>query len=245
LGPSDPPPYLASGEGAESPYLFVCDHAGRTIPACLDSLGMELSQMDRHIAWDIGAGGVAVRLGEILGAFVIRQTYSRLVVDCNRAVGSDDMFPVLADGAAAPRNEGLDEVGRQARLDAIYTPYHDRIAAEIDARAGRPTVVVSVHSFTPAMSGVSRPWHIGVLHDGTSNGSLKMLELLRAETDLVVGDNEPYAMDEVDYTIPHHAITRGLPYLELEIRQDLITEPEGQDRFAALLARLLPLAFAA
>jgi predicted N-formylglutamate amidohydrolase len=245
LGPSDPSPYLASGAGAESPYLFVCDHAGRTIPACLDSLDMEVSQMDRHIAWDIGAGEVASRLGEALGAFVIRQTYSRLVVDCNRAVGRDDMFPVLADGAAVPGNEGLDDPGRQARLDAIYTPYHDRIAAELDARASQPTVVVSVHSFTPAMNGAGRPWHIGVLHDGTSAGSLKMLELLRAEPDLVVGDNQPYAMDGVDYTIPHHAIARGWPYLELEIRQDLIAAPEGQDRFAALLARLIPQAFAA
>lgn len=241
----DPPPFVACNKGAESPYLFVCDHAGRAVPACLDSLGLEASQFYRHIAWDIGAGAVARLLGEKLDAFVIRQGFSRLVVDCNRTAGRPDMFAALADGVRVPGNEGLGEAGRAARLDEIYRPYHDAIAAELDARAARGlrSVVVSVHSFTPLFEGFDRPWRVGVLHDGTSEASKAMLRLLRAEPGMVVGDNQPYAMDGIDYTIPRHAIGRGLPYLELEIRQDLIADEAGQIWFADLLARLIPRAF--
>ena len=145
-----------------------------------------------------------------------------------------------------PGHLDLDAAARQGRLDEIYAPYHDRIASELDARAARalPTAVVSVHSFTPVFGGVARPWRMGVLHDRASASSQAMLALLAAEPGMVVGDNEPYAMDAVDYIIPRHAIARGLPYLELEIRQDLIADPAGQAQFADLLARLIPLAFA-
>jgi predicted N-formylglutamate amidohydrolase len=129
-----------------------------------------------------------------------------------------------------------------ARLDAIHTPYHAAIAAELDRRAalGLPAILISIHSFTPVFQGHVRPWHMGVLHDGGSPTSLRALEALRAEPGLVIGDNEPYAMDGIDYTIPLHAIARGLDYLELETRQDLIANAEGVARFADLLERVLP-----
>ncbi len=245
LGPNDPPPTIVQNSGARTPYLLVCDHAGRRIPASLDSLGLGEAALARHIAWDIGAAEVASALGSALGAFAIQQVYSRLVVDCNRGPGRTDLMAATADGEDISGNRDLAPAGAAARMAEIHAPYHARISAELDRRAqdGQAAALVSIHSFTPVFQGHERPWHMGVLHDGGSAASRAMLALLRAEGDLVVGDNQPYAMDGIDYTIPRHAIARGLPYLELEIRQDLIEDPAGQAAFAARLARLIPRAF--
>ena len=143
-----------------------------------------------------------------------------------------------------PGNAGLSAADRQARIDQIARPYHARIARELDVRAarGQPTILVSLHSFTPSMGGVDRPWRYGVLHMGDSPFSRAVLGRLRAELGELAGDNEPYTMDGTDFTIPFHARPRGLDYLELEIRQDLIADPSGQRAAAALLTRLLPAA---
>lgn len=234
-------PAIVTNQGAAGPVVIVCDHAGRAVPTRLQSLGLPPEAFDRHIAWDIGAGEVSRRLGEALGACVIRQTYSRLVVDCNRAPDRSDLIVETSDGATIPANAALGVADRAARLKEIHEPYHLRIAAELDRRAmaSVPTAMVAVHSFTPELNGQARPWTVGVLHMGDSALSHTMLDLLAKEDSLVVGDNQPYVMDEVDYTIPRHAQARGLDYLEIEIRQDLIADPEGQSRITALLARLL------
>ncbi|MGC1301608.1 MAG: N-formylglutamate amidohydrolase [Caulobacteraceae bacterium] len=238
---TDPAPVHVQNSGAESPFLLVCDHAGREIPSRLGRLGLTPAEMERHIAYDIGAAALAEQLAARLGACLIRQTYSRLVIDCNRDPARADAIVTLADGAVVSGNLELDAIARQSRIDAVHTPYHQTIAAELDARAtaGVPTSLVLIHSFTPAMNGFTRPWQVGVLHQGNAL-SLAALELLSAEPGLTVGDNEPYAMDNVDYTAPIHAQARGLEYLELETRQDLIAERSGQAWFADLYARLLP-----
>jgi predicted N-formylglutamate amidohydrolase len=151
--------------------------------------------------------------------------------------------PRSATGQWFPGNANLSPADRQARIDQVARPYHDRIAEELDARAarGQRTVLVSLHSFTPSMGGVDRPWHYCVLHEGSSPFSDAMLARFRAQfPDHLVGDNEPYAMDGTDFTVPFHAIGRGLDYLELEIRQDLLADAAGEQAAAALLARLLP-----
>ena len=146
----------------------------------------------------------------------------------------------MADGAAVAANLNLSSDARLGRIAAIHTPYHAAIAAQLDARAARgaPTALVLIHSFTPAMDGVARPWQVGVLHQGNAL-SLAALGWLQARPGLTVGDNEPYAMDHIDYTAPVHAQRRGLEYLELETRQDLIADEAGQDRFAELYAEML------
>ena len=243
LDAGEPAPVAVDNSGAASPFLFVCDHAGRAVPHRLANLGLAPEAFDRHIAWDIGAGAVAAGLGAALDACVIRQRYSRLVIDCNRAPGRADLVVETSDGLPIPGNQGLSRVEIETRIAEIHRPYHAAIAAELDARAARglTTLLVLVHSFTPALAGgPPRPWHMGVLHAGNSAASKAMLDLLRQEGDLVVGDNEPYAMDEVDYTAPLHAGARGLDYLELEIRQDLIADPAGQANFVQRLARLAP-----
>ena len=242
LSQADPPPFRVLNPGGAAPFLIVCDHAGRCVPQALGALGAPAEAFERHIALDIGAEGVSVRLAEALGACAVVQTYSRLVVDCNRTPGTGAVCAV-SDGTPIPGNADLSPEAVRSRIEAIFTPYHQAIAEQLDAR-GEGVVVVSVHSFTPRLGdGLDRPWGYGVLHAGDSPFSAAMLALLTAEAGLPVGDNQPYAMDGTDYTVPLHAGGRGLDYLELEIRQDLIDTPEGQARAAALLARLLPLAY--
>ncbi len=238
---------LALNPGAASPFLLLGDHAGREIPASLAGLGLPGAELDRHIAWDIGIAAYGALLSQALDAAFIRQRFSRLVIDCNRNPGRPDAIPEVSDGAAIPGNQHLSPADRAARDAEVARPYHAAIAAELDQRAGRglPTTLIALHSFTPRMIGFDRPWRFGVLHAHNSPYSRAVLARLRAEFgEAVVGDNQPYKMDEVDFTIPHHAGGRGLDYLELEVRQDLLADPAGQAEIAAIVARLLPAALA-
>lgn len=231
--------------GAASTFLLVGDHAGRAIPRALGDLGVPAPEMDRHIAWDIGVQGLGERLSERLDATFVAQRYSRLVIDCNRDPARADAVPEVSDGTDIPGNLDLALPERTARISEIFAPYHGAIAHQLDARAGRPTVVVALHSFTPHMRGHDRPWRFGVLHLEDSAFCRAVLARLRAEPDLApLGDNEPYRMDGTDFTVPHHAIRRGLDYVELEVRQDLMADPAGQAAVAERLARVLPLALA-
>lgn len=242
MGQNDSDPVIAHNLGRFSPWLIVCDHAGREVPAALGDLGLQADAFERHIAWDIGAGALALLLGQALDAPVIRQRYSRLVIDCNRAPERADAIPEVSDGTIIPANAGLSEADRAERVRAVHTPYHAAIEKAVNARlaANLLPALLSVHSFTPQLSGgVPRPWRYGVLHDRRSRLSNAALARLAAEGE-VVGDNQPYAMDDIDYTAPRHAIARGLEYLELEVRQDLIADEAGQTAIAAQLARLLP-----
>ncbi len=201
-------------------------------------MGASPDAFERHIAWDIGAGALANRLAHSLNACVIQQTYSRLVIDCNRNPERADAIVEVSDGTLIPANANLTSAEVSARVEMIHAPYHARIAAELNLRAdkGLETVVVAIHSFTPRMNGLARPWQVGVLHLGNSRVSQAMLASLANEAELIVGDNEPYAMAGIDYTVPLHAIGRGLDYLELEVRQDLIGDESGQAVWSARLA---------
>lgn len=246
LGAEDPAPVTVESAGARGPFLIVVDHAGRRVPEALADLGLPEDELSRHIAWDIGAAAVARELGRRLEACVIRQTYSRLVIDCNRDPVRADSIVLASDGASVPGNQDLSSDQRERRRAEIFAPYHAAIAAELDARtaAGLSTVLVCVHSFTPVMAGFERPWRHGILHLGQSAFSRAMLAQLVAHSESPVGDNEPYAMNDVDFTAPHHAIGRGLDYVELEINQTLIGTAAGQGSQAAFLAPLLTRALA-
>ena len=236
---------IAQNAGAESPFVLIADHAGQEIPLNLNNLQLSHSERRRHIALDIGVSGLGPILSNDLGACLIAQRYSRLVIDCNRNPSRRDAICEVSDGTVVPGNLELKPEERQARIDAIFTPYHDAIDAELDARGDRPTVMVALHSFTPSMAGHARPWRYGVLHLGASPFSDAMLARLRAAFGPeVVGDNQPYRMDDIDYSIPRHAIGRGLDYLELEVRQDLMADAAGEAAVAAQIAPLLRAALA-
>jgi predicted N-formylglutamate amidohydrolase len=239
LGPIAP--VHQSNAAGRSPFLLTCDHYGRLIPPSLGDLGLAEDELRRHIAWDIGIAGVAERLAGMLGAHLIAQRYSRLVIDCNRPPGVKSSIPILSEATTIPGNEGLSHEMAAARRRAIFDPYHRCIEETITRRLheNRPTVLVALHSFTPVYAGIARPWHIGTLyHRGKALPPL-LLHALRAEGDLVVGDNEPYAVsDQTDYTIPVHGEARGLVNSGIEIRQDLIADEAGQMQWAERLARI-------
>jgi predicted N-formylglutamate amidohydrolase len=181
-----------------------------------------------------------------LNAAVILQTYSRLVIDCNRDPKVPSSIPEISEDTEIPGNRTLDEADRAARVDAIFRPYHNAIAAALDRRAAadRASVLVALHSFTPVFKGVGRPWHAAVLYNRDPRLAHSLFQLLSAEDGLVVGENEPYAVSDLsDYTVPVHGERRGLAHVEIEIRQDQITDPAGQTAWAERLARLLPAAY--
>jgi predicted N-formylglutamate amidohydrolase len=248
LDPDEPNPVTLANEIGRSIFFLTCDHAGRAIPRRLARLGLPEADTKRHIAWDIGIGEVGRQLARLLDAAVILQTYSRLVIDCNRNPKVLSSIPEISETTEIPGNRALVEAARAARIEAIFRPYHDTIAAALDRRAaaGGTSVLVALHSFTPVFKGVARPWHAAVLYNRDARLAHPLLKLLSAEDGLVVGDNEPYAVSDLtDYTVPVHGERRGLPHVEIEIRQDLIAEPAGQTLWAERLARLLPAAYSA
>jgi predicted N-formylglutamate amidohydrolase len=241
LGSADVPPVHEVNAEGRSPFLLTCDHYGRLIPPALGDLGLPASELTRHIAWDIGIAGVAEALSKQLDAHLIAQRYSRLVIDCNRPPEAPGSIPLISEATTIPGNEGLLHDAVEARREAIFDPYHRRIKGAIERRLREaiPTVLVSLHSFTPVYAGIARPWHVGTLYHRDTKLPALLLKLLRAEAGLVVGDNEPYAVsDETDYTIPIHGEARGLMNSGIEIRQDLIADRAGQSEWADRLARI-------
>ncbi len=239
LGAGEPSPVDVFNLEGGSPIFLVCEHAGRRIPRALGDLGLSERDRRRHIAWDIGAAAVSKALSERLDAALITQTYSRLVCDCNRETHVESFIPTISERTRIPGNDGLSAFERQARTDEIYRPLHERIALELDRRmaAGRPTVFVSVHSFTPVFMDVARQMHLGLLYDLDPRMAHLVGSVLRADGRHPIADNEPYALDQTrDYTVPEHGERRGIPSLEIEIRQDLIETADGQAAWADLLA---------
>ena len=246
LAADEPKPVTVHNAGGRSPLLIVADHAGNRIPRALGTLGVSDSERARHIGWDIGIAPVCRLLADALDACLIQQNYSRLVIDCNRPPGSETSMPVISELTPIPGNIGLSEADKAARISEVFQPYHDAIAIELDRRklSGLPVALIAMHSFTPLDKGVARPWHAGVLYNRDARFAQRLRLLLEQETHLVVGDNEPYSVDDfTDHTIPVHGERRALHHIAIEIRQDLIGAEAGQIEWAERLARLLPVAY--
>ncbi len=242
LETGDPPAVRIINPQGRSPFLLIGDHAGNLIPRRLETLGLSEADRARHIAWDIGVGALGEALAARLDAVFVRQTFSRLVIDCNRDPQAADAVPEASDGTAIPGNAGLSEAARAARVAAIHAPYQQAITSEIARRAeeGLETILVSLHSFTAALAGQgARPWHIGVLHDGRNDGfARRLLAGLMGAPGLIVGDNEPYRMDATDHTVPRHAFP-ALAYVELEVAQWRLGTAAEIDGWSERLAPLL------
>jgi predicted N-formylglutamate amidohydrolase len=246
LAADEPAPVSVHNANGQSPFLLVADHAGNLIPRALGRLGVAEAELRRHIAWDIGIAGLGRLLADALDATLIQQNYSRLVIDCNRSLEVASSIPDISEHTPIPGNAGVSEADRAVRAVEIFWPYHNRIEAELDRRrqAGRATALIPLHSFTPVFKAVARRWHVGVLYNRDPRFAQHLKALLDAEKELTVGDNEPYTVnDATDYTVPAHAERRGLHHVLIEIRQDLITDEDGQRQWAQRLARLLPLAY--
>ena len=246
LAADEPAPVTVSNADGKSPFLLVADHAGKLIPRALGTLGLGEADRARHIAWDIGIAGVGRLLADALDAPFIRQNYSRLVIDCNRPPGTPTSIADISEHTPIPGNVDLGEANREARAREVFWPYHGRIEAEIERRrqAGRPVILISLHSFTPLYKDETRPWHAAVLYNRDPRLANRLKALLNSEKEFTIGDNAPYAVtDATDYTIPVHAERRGLDHVLIEIRQDLIADANGQRAWSERLTRLLPQAY--
>lgn len=243
LAEHDPLPTRIINPGGTSSFLLIGDHAGNAVPAGLASLGLDRVALARHIGWDIGIAQLGERLSGALDAVFVAQRYSRLVIDCNRNPDAADAVPPVSDTTPIPGNRALTSFDRGRRIAAIHTPYQQAIADEIARRstAAQPTILIALHSFTPALAGAPdstpRPWHVGILHDrGETRFACALRDVLARDPALVVGDNEPYRMDRIDYTVPRHAYPARLSYAEIEVRQDLLATPAGCADWSARLA---------
>lgn len=248
LGPEDPPAFSVHNEKGRAPLLLLCDHASKVVPKSLAGLGLPASALERHIGWDIGGLDAARELSTMLDAPLVASGYSRLVIDCNRWPGGEGSIPEVSDGTPVPANEGLTAEHVEARAHACFWPYHQEVDRQLDrmTTAGRPICLLVVHSFTPAMKGFQRPWHVGVLWNDDPRLPAPLLAELRRDPALVVGDNEPYsARASYEYTLTAHARPRALPHCSLEIRQDLMATPEDARSWGKRLAPAIQAAVAA
>ena len=242
LGADEPGAFQEFQTAGRSDFLIVVDHAGARIPRMLADLGLPQAELRRHIAWDIGALAVARGVAQILDAPLLSQTYSRLVIDCNRDPKVPSSIPRISELCEIPGNCALSAAQINARRAEIFDPYHGRIRELIDARIaeGRRVILVAQHTMTDVYKGLRRNMHAAVLYNRDRRFAGPVLEMLRRDPDLLVADNEPYFVsDETDYTIPHHGEARALPHVEIEIRQDLVSDENGQAEWAARIARAL------
>ncbi|MDS4032153.1 MAG: N-formylglutamate amidohydrolase [Candidatus Contendobacter sp.] len=243
LGPGDPPPFTLFNPEGQASLVLVCDHASNAIPAALGQLGLGPEALSQHIAWDIGAARVTRWLAARLDAPAVLGGYSRLVIDCNRSPGDPTSIAEISDDIVIPGNQAVNDTQADQRLNEVFWPYHHAITQALAHRwrhgHGRAPALIAIHSFTPTMNGFERPWHLGVLWNRDPRLAEPLIARFRADPELCVGDNEPYSGREVGFTMDTHGGAAGLPHVEIEIRQDLIADEAGGERWAAVAGEAL------
>lgn len=242
LEADEPGPFLSAGRNGSSNFVIIVDHASPRIPRQLADLGLPAGELRRHIAWDIGSLAVGREVAAALDAPLVAQNYSRLVIDCNRDPAVASSIPQVSEATSIPGNIGLTSAQIAARRAEIFEPYHAYVSALLDERqaAGRHTIIVAQHTMTDAYLGVARPMHAAIMYNRDRRFAVLVRQELQRESGLIIAENEPYFVsDESDYTIPHHAEKRGLPYVAIEIRQDLVADPAGQTAWARRVERAL------
>jgi predicted N-formylglutamate amidohydrolase len=236
---NEPSPCGTSNVSKESPWVFLCEHAGRRIPGSLEMLGLPQKEIDRHIGWDIGVLDVAQALSGKLYAPLFFQRYSRLVIDCNRPLTSEALIPEKSDNTLIPGNVNLSEGDRSARINDIWKPYQNTIRTYLEKKPHPGPVVISLHSFTPVFQGRKRPWHIGLLFNRFPDTALFLKNWFNTHEPLLnIGLNQPYQVsDEEDYTIPVFGELMGFAHVLIEIRQDLIENKETRKKWVDIFSR--------
>lgn len=241
LSTDEPGPFQVLNPLAETPILLVCDHASCRFPKSLGDLGLDPFARRCHLAVDIGAGALTERLAASLGVTAVLAQYSRLVVDYNRQLMDPGAFLEYGDGLVIPGNRKLQQSDKDLRADTLYWPYHTAVEQQVRRlrNAAQPPAFIAVHSFTPVMDGVTRPWELGVLWDtDTRLRDIFLTDFTAAG--YVVGDNQPYSgKAPQDFTIDHHAEEIGLPHLGIEIRQDLIDDDRGIEKIAGVMHEII------
>ena len=233
------PAARAEREDGRGPFVILCDHASRRVPARSRDLGADPEALESHAAWDPGALEVARGLSARLDAPLVHSTVSRLVADCNRVEDAPDIFPAESERFEIPGNRDLDANARMERVLSVHAPYHTLIEKVLEHRPGTHALV-AVHSFTPVYRGVRRPWDVGILHDDERRLADRVIARLEARGDLEVGRNQPYSpADGVYYTLDRHGTAHGRPAVMIEIRNDQIADAAGVERWVGILADAL------
>lgn len=244
LTEGEPAPVVVINPEATRSVLLIADHAGNNVPQTMGHLGLNDDDLSRHIAWDPGAAAVAASLADRWAATAVLTQYSRLIVDPNRPLGDPSAMPLVSDGTPIPANQSLTETERQRRADLFYWPYHQAVEHEM-ARlrgVGAGPVLVSIHSFTPDFGSDERPWHVGVMAAADRRLADALIAALNGQAGLVIGDNQPYSGVEYGYTLKVHAGAQGLANVQIEIRQDLLADDAGIEKWVSILdAALAPL----
>lgn len=239
IGAGDPPPFYVYNANGKAPVLLVCDHASKVFPATMHQLGLADWVLDKHVVCDIGAEMVTRHLADRLDAPAVIAGYSRLIVDLNRQLHHDSAFIKVSDGIAVPGNQDISDAERAQRIDSFFNPYHDEISRQLELFSARNIVpaFLSIHTCTPVFNNAVRHCHIGVMWDSDSRIPVPLMENLRRNPDLRIGDNEPYSGRlPDDYTIDFHAENAGLANVGIEVRQDLVCNDENAVIWADILA---------
>lgn len=243
LTDNEPAPYVLENTTGDAPIFISCDHASNLVPKSLNNLGLKASDLEKHIAYDIGALAISKILSTTFNAPLLYSNYSRLVTDLNRQLDDPALMPEVSDGIVIPANRALSKQQVEQRIDTLFTPYHNQFSDALDRfeAASVSPVIIGVHTFTPCWQGQQRPWHIGVMWDTDSRMANPFLNYLNTLEDICVGDNRPYhaidprGIDPVGYAFGNHARARGLPHLFIEVRQDLVANEAGAAHWANII----------
>jgi predicted N-formylglutamate amidohydrolase len=238
---SDFSPYLLKKAGKPKGCVILADHARNFIPSEFKALGLPESELNRHIAYDIGVEQLANELAARLGATLVMALFSRLLIDPNRGLDDPSLVMELSDGAVIPGNASISPERKQARINTFYVPYDFAIskAIEYEQQGGRSPVLISIHSFTPVWRGIPRPWHAGILWDQDSRLAVPLINRLRKERGLIIGDNEPYTGALKGDVMNRHGTQKGLPHALIEVRHDLIRSADGISIWSDILERCI------
>lgn len=231
-----PPPVTVENEDGASRFVLICEHASRFIPGVYGKLGLADHDLERHIAWDIGAADVSRRLSQLIDAPLVLAGYSRLLIDLNRPVTSETSIPEVSETTTIPGNLNISDAERLRRIGTYFTPFQSRVAALLDARGSRPTAIIAMHSFTPVFKGVARPWRAGILFRRSQELGRALVSALGGSA-AGIAENQPYRIeDDSDYTVPVHGEARGHEAVLVELRQDLIATADGAETWSQSLA---------
>ena len=237
----DPTPFEVFTSRSTNPLLILCDHASPIIPSSLADLGLEKKDLERHIAYDIGARAIAKRLSENLNATCIASSYSRLVIDINRPLNHKDSIIKTIDKTLIPGNKTLTKTARRTRIKEVFLPYHRKVKQELTRlqKTGAIPIILSIHSFSPRYGKTPRPWDIGILWNRDNRLAMPLINTLKSGN-LIVGDNQPYSGKELAYTIDTHGTSAGLANCVIEINQNQISDPAGIKQWSEILIKILP-----
>ena len=245
LRENEPLPYEVFNEQKKSNVLIVCDHASRVIPKSLGTLGLKSADRKKHIVWDIGTDDLGRKLSNSLKAPAVIATYSRIVIDLNRDCDDKECIRSISDHIPVPGNEKLSAKQKKQRFQEIYWPYHGQIDVQIDKviRRGEVPFLISVHSFTPTIDDIKRPWHISILWHKEQKIAKRVIQNLRDQNPkLVIGENKPYCLKKHKmgrFTVETHAEERRMPYVLVEFRQDMVDTPRKAARMANIFLKAI------